>query len=78
MGATICFNDIEKVCESLREYRVNMNSLPFSTNTQINESVGLSVNNIDNRTLVRNVEDEISETDIKLAERFIQQNKKFT
>ena len=70
------FNDIEKVCESLREYRVNMNSLPFSTNTQINESVGLSVNNIDNRTLVRNVEDEISETDIKLAERFIQQNKK--
>ena len=70
------FNDIEKVCESLREYRVNMNSLPFSTNTQINESVGLSVNNIDNRTLVRNVDDEISETDIKLAERFIQQNKK--
>ena len=64
------FTDIDNVCESLREYKVNMNSLPFNT-SKLNENVNLSVKNIDNRTLVRNVDDEISDTDLKLAEKFM-------
>lgn len=65
------FNDIDKVCESLREYRVNINSLPFSANNKLNENVGLTAKNISSRTLVKNADDEISDTDIKLAERFM-------
>lgn len=64
------FKDINDVCDDLREYNINMNSLPFSTN-KLNESVNVSVKNIDNRVLVNNPDDDISETDIKLAERFM-------
>lgn len=64
------FKDINDVCDDLREYNINMNSLPFTTN-KLNESVNVSVKNIDNRVLVNNPDDDISETDIKLAERFM-------
>lgn len=64
------FTDIDNVCESLREYKVNINSLPFNT-TKLNENINLTVKNINNNTLVKNVDDEISDADLKLAERFI-------
>ena len=64
------FTDIDNVCESLREYKVNINSLPFNT-TKLNENINLTVKNINNNTLVRNIDDEISDADLKLAERFI-------
>lgn len=63
------FKDIDNVCRSLREYRVNINSLPFDTT--LNESINVNVKNISNKTLVKNDTDEISDTDMKLAERFI-------
>lgn len=63
------FNDIDTVCESLKKYSINLNNLPFST--QLNESVSVSAKNIDNDMLVpRNVEDDITEIDMKLAEMF--------
>lgn len=61
------FTDINKVCESLREYQVNINSLPFN----LNEHVNLSVKNPDSRTLVKNQQDELTDYDRKLAERFL-------
>lgn len=64
------FTDIDEICEGLREYRVNMNSLPF--NTSLNENINLAAKNINNRTLVpNNIDDEISDVDLKLAERFM-------
>ena len=63
------FSDIDSICESLREYKVNINSLPF--NTKLNENVNLTVKNLDSRVLVKNTDDEISDADLKLAERFI-------
>lgn len=63
------FNDIDTVCESLKKYSINLNNLPFST--QLNESVSVSAKNIDNDMLVpRNVEDDITDVDMKLAEMF--------
>ena len=63
------FSDIDSICESLREYKVNINSLPF--NTKLNENVNLTVKNLDSRVLVKNTDDELSDADLKLAERFI-------
>lgn len=63
------FTDIDNICESLREYKLNINSLPF--NTKLNENVNLTVKNLDSRMLVKNTDDELSDADLKLAERFI-------
>lgn len=64
------FKDIDTICESLREYRVNMNSLPFDT--KLNESINFNVKNVSNKVLAkRNDEDELSDADIKLAEKFM-------
>ena len=64
------FKDINEVCDDLREYNINMNSLPFST-SKLNESINVSAKNIDNRTLIDNPDDEISDADMKLAEKFM-------
>ncbi len=63
------FTDIDNICESLREYKLNINSLPF--NTKLNENVNLTVKNLDSRMLVKNTDDELSDADLKLAEKFI-------
>lgn len=63
------FKDIDNICENLREYKVNMNSLPF--NATLNESINFNVKNADERVLYKNLDDEISDADIKLAEKFI-------
>lgn len=64
------FKDIDKVCESLRRYSINLNNLPFST--QLNESVSVSAKNInqDDMLVPRNTEDDITDLDMKLAEMF--------
>ena len=47
-----------------------MNSLPFST-SKLNESINVSAKNISNKTLIDNPDDEISDADMKLAEKFM-------
>ena len=64
------FKDINEVCDNLREYNINMNSLPFTTN-KLNEGINVAVKNPDKRTLVTNDDDEISDADMKLAEKFM-------
>ena len=64
------FKDINEVCDDLREYNINMNSLPFST-SKLNESINVSVKNVSNKTLISNPDDEISDADMKLAEKFM-------
>lgn len=64
------FKDIDKVCESLRQYSINLNNLPFST--QLNESVSVSAKNINQNDMLvpRNTEDDITDLDMRLAEMF--------
>ena len=62
------FKDIDSICEDLQEYKINVNSLPF--NTQLNENIKVSANHVDNRTLVQNSDDQISDYDLKFAEMF--------
>lgn len=62
------FSDIDEVSESLQEYKVNLNSLPFSTNS-LNENIRVTAKNVDNNTLVKeDPDDEISDFDLRLAE----------
>lgn len=47
------FDDINKICESLQTYKINMNKLPF--NTMLNESLPkANIRNVDNSLLVKN------------------------
>ena len=72
LSESFTFNDIDSVCENLREYKLNVNSLPFSTNSPLNESVGIKVKNASNRTLTpRNDVDDLTDYDMKLMEAYI-------
>ena len=60
------FSDIDRVCEDLQEYKLNMSNLPFSTGKKINENINVRVNNIDNRTLIP-MEEELDDLTLRLA-----------
>ncbi len=61
------FNDIDKICEDLQEYKFNMSNLPFS-NFKLNENLKVTAKNINNGLIEANPEDEITDYDLKLAE----------
>ena len=61
------FKDIDKICEDLREYKLNMSSLPFSSSsTNLSEGVKIRGKNISNKTLVP-VEEDIDELTLRMA-----------
>lgn len=61
------FKDIDSVCEDLREYKLNISSLPFSTSNRLNENISLRASNISSKSLVSNPDDEITELELRLA-----------
>lgn len=64
------FNDIDKICEDLQEYKFNMSNLPFSSQV-LNENIKINAKNINNGLVEANPEDEITDYDLKVAEAFI-------
>lgn len=64
------FNDIDKICEDLQEYKFNMSNLPFSKYT-LNENLKVTAKNIRKDLIEANPEDEITDYDLKIAEAFL-------
>ena len=62
------FDDIDRICEDLKEYNLNISSLPFDVKS-LNES-GVKVKGKVAKPLVTNPDGELSDFDIKLAEKF--------
>ena len=63
------FGEIDTICEELRDYKLNVSKLPFSTSRSIRED-NVRVNNL-SRGLVPNLEmDEINDFDLKMMEMF--------
>ena len=61
------FSDIDKICEDLQEYKLNMSNLPFSTgNRALKENVQLKAKNINSFPFVQS-DDEIDELTLRLA-----------
>ena len=63
------FSDIDLVCEDLRNYKLNVSKLPFSTH-QLNENINMRVNNLSPGLIPTNETDEINDYDLKLMEMF--------
>ena len=64
------FNDIDRICEDLQEYKFNMSNLPFNSQ-MLNENIKINAKNINNGLVGANPEDEITDYDLKIAEAFI-------
>lgn len=64
------FNDIDRICEDLQEYKFNMSNLPFNSQ-MLNENIKINAKNINNGLVEANPEDEITEYDLKIAEAFL-------
>lgn len=60
------FTDIDRVCEDLQEYKLNISNLPFSTGNRLNEGMRIKGTNMNQKTLVP-VEDDIDELTLRLA-----------
>ena len=60
------FSDIDRVCEDLQEYKLNISNLPFSTGNRLNEGMRIKGTNMNQKTLVP-VEDDIDELTLRLA-----------
>ena len=64
------FNDIDKICEDLQEYKFNMSNLPFGQ-YGLNENLKVTAKNINKGLIEANPEDEITDYDLKIAEAFL-------
>lgn len=64
------FNDIDKICEDLQEYKFNMSNLPFNSQL-LNENVKINAKNINNGLIEADPDDEITDYDLKVAEAFL-------
>lgn len=72
LSESFTFNDIDSVCEDLREYKLNVSMLPFNTNRQLAESVNVKANNIGRNSLLpKNELDELTDYDFKLMEAYL-------
>lgn len=61
------FKDIDRICEDLREYKLNMSSLPFSTHPdKLSEGMRVTAKNVSNKTLVP-VEEDVDELTLRMA-----------
>lgn len=63
------FNDIDQVCESLQQYKLNMNKLPFRTGNAIKENVQFKVKSSKKEAIKPNTSynDDIDDSLLKLA-----------
>lgn len=72
LSESFTFNDIDSVCEDLRDYKLNVSKLPFNTSNQLNESIEVKVNNVNRNSLLpRNEVDELTDYDLKLMEAYL-------
>ena len=72
LSESFTFNDIDSVCEDLREYKLNVSMLPFNTNRQLAEGVNVKANNIGRNSLLpKNELDELTDYDFKLMEAYL-------
>ena len=60
------FSDIDRICEDLQEYKLNISNLPFTSNSRLNEDISFRAKNVDSRTLIP-TEDDIDELTLRLA-----------
>ena len=59
LGESYTFDDIERVCSDLREYKINMNKLPFNLSRTLNESAKIKINQIEKKKVSENSDDEL-------------------
>ena len=72
LSESFTFNDIDSVCEDLRNYKLNVSKLPFRTNSQLTEGIEVKANNINRNSLLpRNEIDELNDYDLKLMEAYL-------
>ncbi|MBQ6631214.1 MAG: hypothetical protein IJH55_03670 [Romboutsia sp.] len=71
LSESFTFNDIDSVCEDLREYKLNVSKLPFNTGRSLNEGIGIKANNFNNELLPVNEVDELTDYDMKLMEAYL-------
>ena len=72
LSESFTFNDIDSVCEDLRDYKLNVSKLPFRTNSQLTEGIEVKANNINRNSLLpRNEIDELNDYDLKLMEAYL-------
>ena len=61
------FKDIDKICENLQEYKLNMSDLPFATpRSKMTEGLKIKATNVDTRTLVP-MEEDLDDLTLRLA-----------
>ena len=60
------FTDIDRICEDLQEYKLNISNLPFNTNGRLNEGMRIKATNMNQKTLVP-IEDDIDDLTLRLA-----------
>jgi hypothetical protein len=60
------FTDIDRICEDLQEYKLNISNLPFTTSGRLNEGMRIKATNMNQKTLVP-VEDDIDDLTLRLA-----------
>lgn len=72
LSESFTFNDIDSVCEDLRDYKLNVSKLPFNTSSQLTEGIEVKANNINRNSLLpRNEIDELTDYDLKLMEAYL-------
>ena len=65
------FSDVDSICEELRNYKLNVSKLPFSTGShRLHENVNVQVNNLSRGLLPQNEVDELNDYDMKLMEMY--------
>lgn len=60
------FTDIDRICEDLQEYKLNISNLPFNTSGRLNEGMRIKATNMNQKTLVP-VEDDLDDLTLRLA-----------
>lgn len=60
------FSDIDRICEDLQEYKLNISNLPFSTGKKMTEGLNVRAANIDTRTLIP-MEEDLDDLTLRLA-----------
>lgn len=65
------FNDIDSICEDLRDYKLNVSMLPFNTGSSLNEGINAKAVNIGSNLLPKNEVDDLTDYDRKLMEAYL-------
>ena len=60
------FEDIDQVCEDLREYKLNVSSLPFNVN-RMNEGIQVTAKNVNKGLIPVDEDTEVTDYDLRIA-----------